>query len=686
MLVLSNRLAFLFGLGLCVACESDRPDFSSAETGSTDLSETDAAPEAESTDDAGFREAADTDGELAGGTDEAGTSTDVGAGPAAMTTDSDPPGAPTPGENEGADPAEFGAPCTRAQQCASNFCVDGVCCESACADVCSTCDGAGTEGACVAAQQDDACGALACPEDTECRTYDSTDVGNCDGVGLCATIAACAQVDVAGGTACQNGVGSCDGGGECVVPNKLGLGEICSSNDECGSDFCALTAAGDSVCCNQACDGVCAACGTDGFCDDFPSDDARCDAISCAADSTCADYPDPLTTDRCSAFGQCVTQAAHCVASFANTSTSCGAGQFCDGAGACDDACSASETWCTDTCVDLDTDDDNCGMCGNPCPSGSSCVSGACECPGVWELLCSDVCVDIATDVDNCGDCDEACPAPTEPGSSAVCADGLCSACGGYGQDCCGSSCGLGLGLACVAGECDCAADKHRCTTGPFSEQCRDDDDELACGLDCADCTQPNAVAVCSGGSCDNACAPGVVELCPNNVSTGFAYCGAWSFESGALEGWDLSSSYSGSSTVAYASTGDLTPGSVAVTGDGDWTTGADLRVRLCGGTTSLAGLRLSFSIRYGTTPNSDGVVTVALNTTQGVILGAGPVAFGATLNGTGWTRLSTNFSSLFAPNASALAAVSELSIRPEVQGGDWTGTIYIDDVVIDQP
>ena len=46
---------------------------------------------------------------------------------------------------------------------------------------------------------------------------------------------------------------------------------------------------------------------------------------------------------------------------------------------ACCLSCPASETMCSDSCVDLQTDARNCGSCGHACGGGQSCVNGSCQ-------------------------------------------------------------------------------------------------------------------------------------------------------------------------------------------------------------------------------------------------------------------------------------------------------------------
>jgi hypothetical protein len=100
-----------------------------------------------------------------------------------------------------------GCTAATASQCASGFCVDGVCCEvAACSGVCQSCNPAGT----------------------------------------CASVKA--GTVVAG--SCDAGK-ACDGSGSCKARNGL----ACSSSAECASGFCV-----DGLCCDSACTGACRSC------------------------------------------------------------------------------------------------------------------------------------------------------------------------------------------------------------------------------------------------------------------------------------------------------------------------------------------------------------------------------------------------------------------------------------------
>ena len=77
--------------------------------------------------------------------------------------------------------------------------------------------------------------------------------------------------------------------------------------------------------------------------------------------------------------------------------------------------CDPGHTNCTFSCVDLQSDDFNCGSCGNICTgAGYSCRKGTCDCQHGY-TKCGDECVDLKNDNDNCGQCgnfcslDEAC-------------------------------------------------------------------------------------------------------------------------------------------------------------------------------------------------------------------------------------------------------------------------------------
>lgn len=89
-----------------------------------------------------------------------------------------------------------------------------------------------------------------------------------------------------------------------------------------------------------------------------------------------------------------------------------------------------NEDFCGDGCeIDLLSDSNNCGACGNKCQPYEFCKNGACACPS-GTTRCGNECVDLARDTKNCGACGRRCPAanmgtPSNGGPS--CENGACS-------------------------------------------------------------------------------------------------------------------------------------------------------------------------------------------------------------------------------------------------------------------
>ncbi len=168
--------------------------------------------------------------------------------------------------------------------------------------------------------------------------------------------------------------------------------------------------------------------------------------------------------------------------------------------------CADGESTCDGVCVDLNTDTNNCGECGNTCDDGETCNDGECllDCVG-GTTSCDNVCANLDTDADNCGACGSACD------SGEACNDGECFVeCSGSEDSCdgvcvdldtdtdhcgaCGSECNDGE--ACIDGEC-----QLDCVGGT-----------TACGDVCADLETDQG----NCGECGLSC--GVGESCTNGV------------------------------------------------------------------------------------------------------------------------------------------------------------------------
>jgi hypothetical protein len=123
-----------------------------------------------------------------------------------------------------------GEVCGSASECASNACVDGVCCNSACNGVCETCE---NSGICRAATTDTACGLVSCSSfDAECVTDRTNTDDACNGRGQCRTTDDCGFRS--SNTRCGQG-GLCDGRGTCQGPSVECGVETCSAGNVCCS-------------------------------------------------------------------------------------------------------------------------------------------------------------------------------------------------------------------------------------------------------------------------------------------------------------------------------------------------------------------------------------------------------------------------------------------------------------------
>jgi hypothetical protein len=176
--------------------------------------------------------------------------------------------------------------------------------------------------------------------------------------------------------------------------------------------------------------------------------------------------------------------------------------------GACiGDACRCADTLvtCGDYCFDTQTDEQNCGGCGQACLPSQICGEGACVCAEA-QVLCGESCVDTANDTRNCGSCGNACR------SSEVCSDGACAC--PSGQSLCGDSCsdlttdGANCGSCgnactggqeCDGGSCACPAGQTACD-GQCIETLTDNANCGACGVVCS-LGQGCSLGACQSGA-----------------------------------------------------------------------------------------------------------------------------------------------------------------------------------------
>ena len=213
-----------------------------------------------------------------------------------------------------------GTSCTLGSECASGFCVEGVCCNAACTGDCLSCLAANTpspNGTCDEVDtntdpQDDCPGAQVCnmmglcvggPDGSGCATGTECASTRCidnvccnsDCTGECQACSSFKKGQGANGV-CGNivvntdpdmecaGPHVCNGSGACVAAP---LGSACTVAADCASGFCI-----DSVCCDTDCTGTCRACslfkqgqGTNGVCGNIKNGDDP--DTECSGASTC---------------------------------------------------------------------------------------------------------------------------------------------------------------------------------------------------------------------------------------------------------------------------------------------------------------------------------------------------------------------------------------------------------------
>jgi hypothetical protein len=392
-----------------------------------------------------------------------------------------------------------GGTCSAVNQCASGNCVDGFCCNTACAEGCDVCAkslGASADGACTPSP-------AGTPGAPLCTPY------LCDGAQkacppACASDASCVAGDF------------CNGSHQCVP--KQTIGSSCTGTDQCSSGFCA-----DGVCCNTACTDQCAACNTaaqPGICGPAAPGSPVGLRAACATDATlcggqcdgattaCA-YPgqaslcgmqscqgnDNLPAPTCNGLGACQPSAAvHCVPYV------CGAGGCLTQCGA-DLDCTAGNFCGNGVCQPLRTPGATCGRAGE-------CTTAECA---------SGLCCDTA--------CQGACSQCDAPGHQGTCtplaahatpANGDCAPllCDGVSESCpllCASSAECAAGYVCLSGRCepakpqgDACSAASDCGSGfCIDGVCCDG----ACEGSCASCALPDHVGACTLTS--GAAAPG---------------------------------------------------------------------------------------------------------------------------------------------------------------------------------
>jgi len=423
----------------------------------------------------------------------------------------DPDNECNPGECGGAGtcnqqqtPQPNGTVCVTGAQCASNYCVDGLCCDTACAGSCQACTaakkGSGADGTCgnigYDRDPDDECYGGGCSGTGSCKYYNGLPCaagGDClsnycvDGFccnnvctgacaacstakkgsgfnGVCGLIAANTDPD----NECTNG--ECTGSGSCNSPQQPAPnGTVCASAAQCASGFCV-----DGVCCSNSCNDPCLACtaakkgqGADG---------------TCGPIITGTDPDNECVNSECNGAGVCIAPTNLPNGTSCTASSEC-ASTFCVDGVCCDSACSGSCQACTATKKGQGTNG-TCGVIKYDTDPDEECYAGACNGGGACQYYnsapcgqdaqcLSGYCVDGFCCNNHCGGQCYACSAAKKgSGTDGICSpisatldpDGECPAtyCSGSASGCAINSCTSQLDCpstaSCINNQCVCNA------------------------------------------------------------------------------------------------------------------------------------------------------------------------------------------------------------------------------------
>ncbi|HEY7371876.1 MAG TPA: kelch repeat-containing protein, partial [Polyangia bacterium] len=328
--------------------------------------------------------------------------------------------------------ASNGLGCTSGSQCASGFCVNGVCCDTACDGGCGVCNTTGFVGTCRPIASGTTCrtsagvcdvaeacngSSVSCPANafapatTVCRTAS----GECDQTETCTGSSAACPADVlkANGTACA------DDGNVCTTDKCNGTAATCQHAAGNAGTICRAAAPGG---CDvaEACTGSSASCPANTFAPPStvcrPAAPGGCDLAETCTGSSAACPADAFASSStvcrpaagdCDLPATCTGSTASCSANlFKPSSTVCrpAAPGGCDVADNCTGASAACPA-------------DAFASNGTPCSDGDGCTqSDSCQngtCTGANPVVC--VAQNECHGVGTCSQSSGACSDPTLP-------------------------------------------------------------------------------------------------------------------------------------------------------------------------------------------------------------------------------------------------------------------------------
>jgi hypothetical protein len=222
----------------------------------------------------------------------------------------------------------------------------------------------------------------------------------------------------------------------------------------------------------------------------------------------------------------------------------CGQGLVCSN-GTCTNSCVNGQTFCNANppyCANTQTDNANCGSCATVCQNNLECLTGSCGCKNPL-TKCSNMCVNTQQDRNNCGSCGNVC------GQGLVCSNGTCTNTCLNGQTFCNANppycantqtdnanCG-GCGtvcqnnLECVTGACGCKNTLTNCNSSCVDTQ-SDSNNCGGCGTVCGN-NQACKAGVCQVVVCTPSGSRAAFNTLQSKTTTG-----CWNGNVCALDNW----------------------------------------------------------------------------------------------------------------------------------------------------